>query len=105
MPGVDWTGFEDAMATGWQRKFHVFLMPFFYIEYGMALIGAVQIWANAIRDRASAIAAFRRALALGGTKPLPELLAAAGARFAFDAGTLGAVVGLMEDALAKSSGQ
>ncbi|MDI6739342.1 MAG: hypothetical protein QME74_03145, partial [Candidatus Edwardsbacteria bacterium] len=56
--------------------------------YGLAQLGAVQIWGNSLSDTAGALAAYRSALRLGGTKSLPDLFAAAGARFAFDAGTL-----------------
>ncbi len=100
MTGVDWTGFEDVVATGWQRKLHIFLVPFYYVEYGLASLGACQVWANALKDQKAAVAAYRKALALGGTKSLPELYAAAGAKFAFDAGTLGTVIKLIEEKLA-----
>jgi oligoendopeptidase F len=96
MKGVDWRGFEDAKVTGWQRKIHIHTDPFYYVEYGMAQLGAVQVWANAIQDQSTAVANYRKALALGGTVPLPDLYAVAGARFAFDAGTLGEAVDLME---------
>jgi len=99
MTGVDWSGFEDVVATGWQRKLHIFQVPFYYVEYGLAQLGAAQVWPNALKDQAAAVAAYRKALALGGTKSLPELYAAAGAKFAFDAGTLGAIVKLIEEKL------
>jgi oligoendopeptidase F len=102
MTGVDWSGFEDVVATGWHRKLHIFQVPFYYVEYGLAQLGACQVWANALQDQKAAVAAYRRALALGGTRSLPELYATAGAKFAFDAGTLGAVVGLIEQKLAAS---
>jgi oligoendopeptidase F len=95
----DWSDLEDAVATGWHRKFHIFQMPFYYVEYGLAQLGAYQVWANVLKDQARAVAAYKRALALGGTKSLPELYATAGAKFAFDAGTLGAIVALMEEKL------
>ncbi len=98
-PGVDWSGFEEEMKTGWHRKLHIHTDPFYYVEYGLAQLGAVQVWANALNDQAAAVAAYRRALALGGTRPLPELYAAAGARFAFDAETLGKAVRLMEETI------
>ncbi len=100
MTGVDWSGFEDVVATGWQRKLHIFLVPFYYVEYGLAQLGACQVWANALKDQGAAVAAYRKALALGGTKSLPELYAAAGAKFVFDAGTLGAIITLIEEKLA-----
>ncbi|MEO0080597.1 MAG: M3 family oligoendopeptidase [candidate division WOR-3 bacterium] len=93
MPVVDWSGFEDALATGWHRKLHIHLEPFYYVEYGLAQLGACQVWLNAQRDRTSAVTAFLEALGLGGTRPLPELYGTAGARFAFDAETLAAVIG------------
>ncbi len=98
-PGVDWSGFEDAMETGWHRKLHIHTDPFYYVDYGLAQLGAVQVWANALDDQAAAVAAYRRALALGGTRPLPELYAAAGARFSLDGETLGKAVGLMESTI------
>jgi oligoendopeptidase F len=100
MSGVDWTGFDEVVATGWQRKLHIFLEPFYYVEYGLAQLGACQVWANALRDQAAAVASYRQALAFGGTKSLPELYAAAGAKFAFDAGTLGNIIALIEEKLA-----
>lgn len=103
-PGVDWSGFEEELKTGWHRKLHIHTDPFYYVEYGLAQLGAVQVWANAMDDQAGAVAAYRRALALGGTRPLPELYAAAGAKFAFDAETLGGAVWLMEDTIARLAG-
>jgi oligoendopeptidase F len=85
---VDWAGWEDARSYSWHRQLHVFLYPFYYVEYGMAQIGALQLWQNARRDRAEALRAYKHGLALGGSRPLPELFAAAGCRFAFDAATL-----------------
>jgi oligoendopeptidase F len=101
MRGIDWSGLEEEKATGWHRKLHIHRYPFYYIEYGLAQLGAVQVWANALRDQAAAVAAYRRALALGGTVPLPQLYAAAGARLAFDSETLGEAVQLMEDTIAR----
>jgi oligoendopeptidase F len=97
MPGCDWTGFEDVVATGWQRKLHIFMEPFYYVEYGLAQLGACQVWANALRNQAAAVAAYKQALALGGTRPLPDLYHAAGAAFSFDAEALGSVINLIED--------
>jgi oligoendopeptidase F len=96
MPGIDYDGLEDVRVTGWQRKLHIFQIPFYYIEYGLAQLGAVQVWANALTDQAGAVRDYRQALALGGTATLPELFSAAGARFAFDAETLAGAVTLVE---------
>ncbi len=96
MPGVDWSGLEAEMMTGWHRKQHIHRAPFYYVEYGLAQLGAVQVWRNALKDQSASLAHYRQALALGGTKPLPELYQAAGAKFAFDAGTLREAVELIE---------
>jgi len=84
----DWTGYEDAQKNQWQLQTHVFVSPFYYIEYGIALLGALQIWMAARKDKSAALAAFRKGLALGGSRPLPELFSAAGLRFDFSEQTL-----------------
>jgi oligoendopeptidase F len=100
IPAVDWSGWEDEMATGWHRKQHIFRAPFYYVEYGMAQLGAIQVWRNALDDQAGAVARYREALALGGTAELPDLYAAAGARFAFDEPTLHEAITLLEETIA-----
>jgi oligoendopeptidase F len=85
---VDWSGHEEARSNSWHRQLHIFLYPFYYIEYGIAQLGALQVWRNAKSDRAGAIAAYRRGLALGGSRPLPELFSAAGILFDFTETTL-----------------
>ena len=94
MPGVDWSGLEEERVTGWQRKLHIFQDPFYFIDYGLAMLGAFQVWRNALDDQAGAAAAYRKALKLGGTVPLPDLFKEAGARLAFDAETLQQAVDL-----------
>jgi len=84
----DWSGFESAREARWQRQLHLFGYPFYYIEYGIAQIGALQIWLNAKQDKAKTLQAYRRALALGGSRPLPELWKAAGLKFDFSRETL-----------------
>ncbi|MCU0475978.1 MAG: M3 family oligoendopeptidase [Anaerolineae bacterium] len=96
MPGIDYSGLDDIKATGWHRKLHIFQIPFYYIEYGLAQLGAVQVFANALNDQAKAVADYRKSLALGGTVSLPKLFEAANVRFAFDADTLGTAVELLE---------
>ncbi len=95
MPGVDWSGLEEVRKTGWHRKLHIFQIPFYYVEYGLAQLGAGQVWRNALEDRNGAVTAYRKALALGGSVSLPALFQAAGARFSFEAGPLEDVVQLM----------
>jgi len=97
--GVNWDGLEEEKVTGWHRKLHIFRYPFYYIEYGLAQLGAMQVWANALQDQRSAVATYRRALSLGGTVPLPQLFQAAGAKLAFDAETLSKSVQLAEQTI------
>jgi len=99
MPGVDWSGFEAERTTGRHRKLHIFHVPFYYIEYGLAQVGALQVWRNALRDQGQAVATYRDALKLGGTRSLPELYRAAGAEFRFDEPMLRDLVGLIETTL------
>ncbi len=99
IPNVDWSGYEDARMSGWQRKPHIFGVPFYYIEYGMAQIGALQIWRNSLSNPAKALTDYRHALALGGTKTLPDLFAAAGAEFRFDTAMLQELVTLIESTI------
>jgi oligoendopeptidase F len=96
IPWVDWSGLETELMTGWQRKLHIHTVPFYYVEYGLAQLGAAQIWSNALTDQAAAVASYRKALALGGTVSLPDLYEAAGAKLAFDSHTLASAVSLME---------
>ena len=71
------------------------------MEYGLSLLGAVQVWRNALKDQATALANYRRALSLGGTRSLPELYEAAGVKFAFDSNTLREAVELIESVIAQ----
>jgi oligoendopeptidase F len=93
--GIDYSGLETSKVDSWRHKLHIYCFPFYSVEYGMAQLGALQIWANMLEDQPSALAAYRRGLALGGTKTLPELFAASGAKFEFDSETLSAAVGVI----------
>ena len=86
---VDYSGYEEARDHSWHRQLHIFLYPFYYIEYGIAQLGALQIWQRSLSDRAGAVADYKKALALGGSRPLPELFAAAGIRFDFSEQIIG----------------
>ncbi len=96
MPGMDWSGLEEQLRSRWQRQSHIFTNSLYYIEYGIAQLGAVQVWANARKDQAKAVADYRHALSLGATVPLPQLYKAAGAEFSFEPGPLREAVELME---------
>jgi len=101
MPEVDWSGLEAEMKTGWHRKLHIHQVPFYYVEYGMAQLGAVQVWQNSLTDRKNAVEAYRRALALGGTVSLPQLYKTAGAEFAFNVGVLHKAVAQIEETISE----
>ena len=98
---VDWTGYEDVRANLWHRQLHLFLYPFYYIEYGIAQLGALQVWANSKRDKVKALRDYKTALALGGSRPLPELFATAGCKFQFDAATIRPLMDLVRTELMK----
>jgi oligoendopeptidase F len=91
-PGVTWAGLEAEHRAQWHRQLHLFEVPFYYIEYGIAQLGALQLWLLFRQDPQAALAGYRRALALGGSRPLPELFAAAGIRFDFSAATLAPIM-------------
>jgi oligoendopeptidase F len=99
IPGVDWSGLDDAKRTGWHRKLHIHRYPLYYVDYGLAQLGAVQVWRNAQSDQAGAVARYRQGLALGYTAALPELFAATGAKFAFDTATVSDAISLIETTL------
>lgn len=100
-PGIDYTGLEDNKVTGWHRKLHIFQIPFYYVDYGIAQLGAVQVWRNSLQDQPKAISDYLTALGLGGTRSLPDLFSAAGAKLAMDAGTLREAVDLIEGTIAQ----
>ena len=98
---VDWTGYEETRANLWHKQLHIFLYPFYYVEYGIAQLGALQVWANSKRNKKESLANYQRALALGNSRPLPELFAAAGCRFSFNSETVKPLVQLVKNELAK----
>jgi oligoendopeptidase F len=100
---VDWTGYEEMRANMWHRQLHIFLHPFYYVEYGIAQLGALQIWANSKKDKAKALNDYKKSLALGGSRPLPELFKAAGCPFDFSQKTVKPLTELLQSELAKLS--
>jgi len=94
--GVNWSDLQQERVARWYRQLHIFQYPFYYIEYGIAQIGALQVWRNSRRDQARAVAQYRAALALGAVRGLPEIYRAAGAELTFDAKKLGELVQLVE---------
>ena len=82
---VDYSGLENYRMNSWQRQLHLFEVPFYYIEYGIAQLGAIGMWKQFNADREKALDNYCHALELGGTKTLPELFETAGLEFDFRA--------------------
>ncbi len=98
---TDWSGFEQVRADLWHRQLHLFHQPFYYIEYGIAQLGALQLWKRYREDANAALHDYRAALSLGGTRPLPELFETAGLRFDFSRETIEPLMQLVREELAK----
>ena len=97
--GVDYSGLEAVRCNLWQKQLHIFECPFYYIEYGIAQIGALQVWANFRKDPKKAIDDLFRAESLGSSRPLPELFAAANIKFDFTPKTLEPLMQVVWDEL------
>ncbi|WP_026750905.1 M3 family oligoendopeptidase [Sediminibacterium sp. C3] len=78
---IDYTGLDAYRAIGWQRQLHLFEVPFYYIEYGIAQLGAIGLWMQYKNNPEQALENYMNALSLGGTKTLPELYKTAGLEF------------------------
>ncbi|MDQ3108326.1 MAG: M3 family oligoendopeptidase [Bacteroidota bacterium] len=80
---ISWEGFEDVKKNNWQKQLHIFEVPFYYIEYGMAQLGAIAVWRNYLADPEKALDGYEAALKSGYTKPIGKLYEAAGIKFDF----------------------
>ncbi|HEX8324507.1 MAG TPA: M3 family oligoendopeptidase [Tepidisphaeraceae bacterium] len=96
---ASWEGYEAARESSWQRQLHLFHVPFYYVEYGIAQLGAMQMWLKAKEDPQRALASYRAALKLGGTRPLPELFGAAGLKFDFTSRTIDPLIRAVHEEL------
>ena len=97
--GVDYTGLEAVRRNLWQKQLHIFECPFYYIEYGIAQIGALQVWANFKKDPKKAIDDLFRAESLGSSRPVKELFEAANIKFDFSPKTLEPLMQVVWDEL------
>lgn len=79
----DWQGQEEAMQYLWHKQLHIFEVPFYYIEYAIAQLGAISIWKNFEKDSFKTIKQYKDALKLGYTKSIPDIYSTAGIRFDF----------------------
>lgn len=82
-PFVDFSGLEEELRHFWKKQLHIFEVPFYYIEYAMAQLGALQIWRNYLSNPKSAIEGYKKALSLGSSVSIPEVYKAAGIKFDF----------------------
>lgn len=96
---VDWTHYELAKAKLWHKQLHIFLHPFYYVEYGIAQLGALQVWANYKNNRSKALNDYKAALALGGSKPLPELFKRCNIQFDLSRDTVAPMADLLRKEL------
>jgi oligoendopeptidase F len=80
---IDYSGLEKFVENAWQKQLHLFEVPFYYIEYGIAQLGAIGLWMQFKKNPEQALDNYMKALSLGGTKTLPELYRAAGLSFDF----------------------
>src|SRR5579871_638209 len=80
---IDWSGLEHYRHYSWQRQLHLFEVPFYYIEYGIAQLGAIGLWMQFKKDKTKALENYVNALSLGGTNTLPQLYNIAGLQFNF----------------------
>jgi oligoendopeptidase F len=82
-PEIDFSGLDEYRKYGWQRQLHLFEVPFYYIEYGIAQLGAIGLWMQFKKNKHTALNNYIHALSLGGTETLPQLFQKAGLKFDF----------------------
>lgn len=80
---VDWSNYEEYRKHGWHRQLHIFEVPFYYIEYAIAQLGAIAVWKNYSENPSKAVDQYKSALKLGYTKSIPEIYETAGIKFDF----------------------
>ncbi len=98
---VDWSGYEHIQAYTWQKQLHLFEVPFYYIEYGMAQLGALGVWRNFLNDKKKAVMQYKEALSLGYTKPIGDIYKAAGVEFNFSASYIKSLMEFVKSELNK----
>jgi len=96
---VDYTGYENALAYSWHKQLHIFEVPFYYVEYGFAQLGALGVWKNCNTDKTAGLHAYKEALKLGYTCSIPEIYRTAGIQFDFSANYIQSLFAFLEDAL------
>ena len=97
--GVCWDGLDMEREAVWHRQLHPFQVPFYYVEYGIAQLGALQMWMHYRKDPKAALDAYKNGLSLGGSKPLPELFSGAGLKFDFTADMVASLMTTVQEEL------
>jgi len=82
---ISWQGYEAVKATLWQKQLHIFEVPFYYIEYAIAQLGALAVWQNYKQEPKKGLESYLNALKMGYTRPIPQIYQEAGIRFDFSA--------------------
>ncbi|NQV12266.1 M3 family oligoendopeptidase [Candidatus Uhrbacteria bacterium] len=100
---VDWTGFENTRSNMWQKQLHIFEVPFYYIEYAIAQLGAIAMWRQFKLNGDEALDNYISALSLGYTKTIPEFYKAAGIEFNFSKEYIGELVAFVQKELEELS--
>lgn len=97
---TDWSDFEDLLETSWQRQLHIFEVPFYYIEYGIAQLGALGVWQNFLNDGNKAVEDYKNALRLAYTRPIPEIYTTANVKFDLGEERISQLMRFVEEQLA-----
>ncbi|GAB3819430.1 M3 family oligoendopeptidase [Pontibacter rugosus] len=98
---VSWDGLEKYKPYMWQKQLHIYEVPFYYIEYAMAQLGAIAVWKNYKENPAEGLAAYKRALSLGYTVSISEVYEAAGIKFDFSTDYIKSLVDFVKEEMAK----
>jgi oligoendopeptidase F len=100
---MDWTGYEDFFRTRYQSIMHFYQVPFYYIEYAFAQLGALAIWKNFKQNPQKTVEDYKRALSLGYTKSIPDFYETAGAKFDFSKPYISSLVSFLKEEIQKLS--
>ncbi|MGV3539306.1 MAG: M3 family metallopeptidase [Rufibacter sp.] len=101
MQEIDWSGLEHLKPYLWQKQLHLYEVPFYYIEYAMAQLGAIAVWKRFKEEPAAALEGYKKALSLGYTATIGEIYEAAGIRFDFSSAYIQSLVDFVKAELAK----
>jgi oligoendopeptidase F len=100
---VDWTGFEHYRTISWQKQLHLFEVPFYYIEYGIAQLGALAVWRNFLNNKEKTLAQYKAALSLGYSKTIGEIYQTAGIEFNFSTAYIHELMKFVKEELSKNN--